>query len=41
LAAASSRISARSVDDEVEDDEPDTAAAKSSLSINLTEFLKS
>jgi len=41
LAAASSRISARSVDDEGEDDEPYTAAAKSSLSINLTEFLKS
>jgi hypothetical protein len=41
LAAASSRISARSVDDEVEDEEADTAAAKSSLSINLAEFLKS
>ena len=39
LAAASSRISARSVGDEVE--EADTAAAKSSLSINLAEFLKS
>jgi hypothetical protein len=40
LAAASGRISARSVDDEVENDEPATASA-SSLSINLTEFLKS
>ena len=39
LAAASSLISARSVGDEVE--EADTAAAKSSLSINLAEFLKS
>jgi hypothetical protein len=41
LAATSCRISARSVDDEVEDEEADTAAAKSSLSINLAEFLKS
>jgi len=40
LAAASSRISARSVDEEVEDDEP-AAAPPSSLSINLSEFLKS
>ncbi len=40
LAAASSRISARSVDDEVETDEP-VAAAAAPLSINLAEFLKS
>jgi len=41
LADASSRISARSVDDEVQDDEVDESVAKSSLSINLSEFLKS
>jgi hypothetical protein len=40
LAAASSRVSARSVDDEVADDEP-VAAEAAPLSINLAEFLKS
>lgn len=40
LAAASSRVSARSVDDEVADEEPREAAA-AALSINLGEFLKS
>jgi hypothetical protein len=40
LAAASSRISARSVDEEVDDAEP-AEPAKASLTINLTEFLKS
>jgi hypothetical protein len=40
LAATSSRISARSVDDEVADEEP-SAAAAAPLSINLAEFLKS
>lgn len=40
LAAASSRVSARSVDDEVADEEPDAKAA-APLSINLAEFLKS
>jgi hypothetical protein len=39
LSAASSRVSGRSVDDEIETDEPVAAAA--SLSINLSEFLKS
>jgi hypothetical protein len=41
LASESNRISARSVDEEVEDDEADAAAAKSPLRINLTEFFKS
>lgn len=40
LAAASSRISARSVDDDVADEEP-LAASATPLSIDLTEFLKS
>jgi len=40
LASASSRISARSVDHEIETDEP-VAAAAAPLSINLAEFLKS
>ena len=40
LAAASSRVSARSVDDDVADEEP-LAAAAAPLSINLAEFLKS
>ena len=40
LAAASSRVSARSVDDDVADDEP-LAASAAPLSINLAEFLKS
>jgi hypothetical protein len=37
LSGVSSRISARSVDDEIDEDEP---LAASALSINLTEFLK-
>jgi hypothetical protein len=40
VAAASSRVSARSVHDEIADEEPSTAAA-APLSINLSEFLKS
>ena len=40
LAAASSRVSARSVDDDVADEEP-LAASATPLSINLAEFLKS
>ena len=40
LAAASSRISARSVDDDIADEEP-LAASATPLSINLAEFLKS
>jgi cellulase/cellobiase CelA1 len=40
LAAASSRVSARSVDDDVADEEP-LAASTMPLSINLAEFLKS
>jgi hypothetical protein len=40
LAAVSSRISARSVDDDVVDEEP-LAASATPLSINLAEFLKS
>jgi hypothetical protein len=40
LAAVSSRISARSVDDDVADEEP-LAASATPLSINLAEFLKS
>jgi hypothetical protein len=40
LAAASSRISARSVDDDVADEEP-LAASATPLSLNLAEFLKS
>ncbi|MGB8218012.1 MAG: hypothetical protein WCE94_11995 [Candidatus Methanoperedens sp.] len=40
LAAASSRVSARSVDDDVPDEEP-LAASTTPLSINLAEFLKS
>src|ERR1700682_663609 len=40
LAAASSRVSARSVDDDVADEEP-LAASAAPLSINLAEFLKS
>jgi len=40
LAAASSRVSARSVDDDVADEEP-LAASATTLSINLAEFLKS
>ena len=40
LAAVSSRVSARSVDDDVADDEP-LAASAAPLSINLAEFLKS
>lgn len=40
LAAASSRVSARSVDDDVLDEEP-LAASATPLSLNLAEFLKS
>jgi hypothetical protein len=40
LAAASDRISARSVDDEIADEES-TAESAAPLSINLAEFLKS
>jgi hypothetical protein len=40
LAAASGRISARSTDDDVPDEEP-LAASATPLSINLAEFLKS
>jgi hypothetical protein len=40
LAAASSRVSARSVDDDVADEEP-LAASATPLSLNLAEFLKS
>jgi hypothetical protein len=40
LAAASGRISARSVDEDVPDEEP-LAASATPLSINLAEFLKS
>jgi hypothetical protein len=39
--AVSARISARGVDDELEEEESATADTKSSLSINLSEFLKS
>jgi hypothetical protein len=41
LATASARIAARSVDHEVDDEVSDAAAAKSSLSINMSEFEKS
>jgi hypothetical protein len=40
LAAASSRVLARSVDDDVADEEP-LAASATPLSLNLAEFLKS
>ena len=40
LAAVSSRVSARSVDDDVADEEP-LAASATPLSLNLAEFLKS
>jgi hypothetical protein len=38
---ASPKISARGVDDELEEEEAASTATKSSLSINLSEFLKS
>jgi hypothetical protein len=41
LAAASSRVSARSVDDEIEEEDEPAAASKSPLNLNLAEFLKS
>jgi hypothetical protein len=41
LAGVSSRISARSMDEDLEDEEPKAAVAASSMSINLSEFLKS
>lgn len=43
LAAASSRISARSVDDEVEDDDDqrDASASAKAMGINMQEFMKS
>ena len=41
LASVNSRISARSMDEDVEDEEPEAAVAASSMSINLAEFLKS
>jgi hypothetical protein len=41
LAAVSTKILARSLHEEVEEDSRITAASKSALSINLEEFLKS
>jgi hypothetical protein len=41
LASVSSRIFARSMDEDVADEEPKAAVAASSMSINLAEFLKS
>jgi len=41
LAAASGRVSARSVDDEIEDQDESAAASRAALGINLEEFLKS
>ncbi len=41
LTAASTRITARSVDDEVDEVASDATAAKSSLGIDMSEFLKS
>jgi hypothetical protein len=41
LASVSCRISARSMDEDVTDDEPKTSVAASSMSINLSEFMKS
>lgn len=41
LAASSSRVSARSVDDEIEEADEPVAASAAPLGINLTEFLKS
>ena len=41
LASVTSRICARSMDEDVKDEEPKAAVAASSMSINLAEFLKS
>ena len=41
LASVSTRISARSMDEDVADEEPKADVAASSLSINLSEFMKS
>lgn len=41
LAAASARITARSMDEDIDEDKADSGAAKSAVSINLAEFMKS
>jgi len=41
LASVSSKISARSFDEDVEDDQPVAAASAPSIGVNLGEFLKS
>jgi hypothetical protein len=41
LAGASARITARSMDEDVDDEKADTTTVKSALGINLAEFLKS
>jgi hypothetical protein len=41
LASATSRITARSMDEDVADEEPKAAVAASAMSINLAEFMKS
>jgi hypothetical protein len=41
LAKVTSRISARSVDEDVADEAPETAGAAASMSINPSEFMKS
>lgn len=41
LASVTSRITARSMDEEVADEKPKAASAASSMSINLSEFMKS